>query len=139
MVLTPKQRRFVEEYLVDLNATQAAIRAGYSQKTARSIGQQNLTKLDITHALADAMKERTERTELSADWVIQRLRENVERSMQRVPVLDQEGKPNCLIEVVPSTVSTGGPVHVDHYAEIAGFNPTFWGTSDTWTDAAGAA
>lgn len=43
--LTPKQKRFVEEYLVDCNATQAAIRAGYSPKTAYSIGQENLKKL----------------------------------------------------------------------------------------------
>ena len=41
--LTPKQARFVEEYLVDLNATQAAIRAGYSESTARAIGYENLT------------------------------------------------------------------------------------------------
>lgn len=44
MALTAKQRRFVEEYLVDLNATQAAIRAGYSSKTAASIGEENLRK-----------------------------------------------------------------------------------------------
>jgi phage terminase small subunit len=45
--LTDKQKRFCEEYLIDLNATQAAIRAGYSAKTAKSIGQENLTKPDI--------------------------------------------------------------------------------------------
>ena len=42
--LTPKQRRFVNEYLIDLNATQAAIRAGYSKKTAQQIGAENLSK-----------------------------------------------------------------------------------------------
>ena len=47
MKLTSKQQRFCDEYLVDLNATQAAIRAGYSKKTAKQIAQQNLTKLDI--------------------------------------------------------------------------------------------
>ena len=45
--MTEKQKRFADEYLVDLNATQAAIRAGYSENTARQIGQQNLTKLDV--------------------------------------------------------------------------------------------
>ena len=45
--LTPKQQRFVEEYLIDLNATQAAIRAGYSEKTAKSVGHENLTKPDL--------------------------------------------------------------------------------------------
>lgn len=47
MAMTNKQKRFADEYLVDLNATQAAIRAGYSEKTARQIGEQNLSKLDI--------------------------------------------------------------------------------------------
>lgn len=47
MALTNKQKRFADEYLIDLNATQAAIRAGYSEKTARQIGEQNLSKLDI--------------------------------------------------------------------------------------------
>ena len=50
--MTPKQTRFVEEYLVDLNATQAAIRAGYSAKTAYSIGQENLSKPEIANAVA---------------------------------------------------------------------------------------
>ncbi|MFA5753528.1 MAG: terminase small subunit, partial [Bacteroidales bacterium] len=44
MKLTPKQKRFVDEYLIDLNATQAAIRAGYSERTARIIGAENLIK-----------------------------------------------------------------------------------------------
>ena len=51
--LTPKQQCFVEEYLVDLNATQAAIRAGYSKKTAKTIAAQNLAKLPIRRALSD--------------------------------------------------------------------------------------
>jgi phage terminase small subunit len=70
--LSHKQARFVEEYLIDLNATQAAIRAGYSAKTARQIGQQNLSKLDIGEPIEKARAERTERTELTADWVIDR-------------------------------------------------------------------
>lgn len=49
--LTPKQSAFVDEYLVDLNATQAAIRAGYSEKTAKDIGYQNLAKLYIVEAI----------------------------------------------------------------------------------------
>ena len=51
MKLTPKQERFVQEYLIDLNATQAAIRAGYSQRTARQIGDENLSKPDIRAAV----------------------------------------------------------------------------------------
>ncbi len=52
--LTDKQQRFVEEYLIDLNATQAAIRAGYSEESARSIGCENLTKPDIQSAIAES-------------------------------------------------------------------------------------
>ena len=55
--LTPKQQRFVEEYLVDCNATQAAIRAGYSEKTAKAIGSENLTKPDVAAAIAKATKK----------------------------------------------------------------------------------
>ena len=55
MGLTKKQERFVDEYLIDLNATQAAIRAGYSGKTARSVGAENLTKPDIKKAIEEAL------------------------------------------------------------------------------------
>lgn len=70
--LTPKQQRFVEEYLVDLNATQAAIRAGYSEKTAKVIGHENLTKPDIAAAIESAQKKLSERTEITQDMVLQR-------------------------------------------------------------------
>ncbi|EOP85978.1 hypothetical protein IGM_04353 [Bacillus cereus HuB4-4] len=73
MRLTPKQQRFIEEYLVDLNATQAAIRAGYSQKTARKIGQENLTKPDIQTAIEEAMDERSKRAEITQDMVLEEL------------------------------------------------------------------
>lgn len=71
--LTPKQQAFVNEYLVDLNATQAAIRAGYSQKTARKIGQENLTKPDIQKEIQKAIKEREKRTEINQDFVLREL------------------------------------------------------------------
>jgi len=69
--LTPKQQRFVEEYLIDLNATQAAIRAGYSKKTAGRIASQNLSKLDIQMAISEAIQKRSERTQITADRVLQ--------------------------------------------------------------------
>jgi phage terminase small subunit len=72
-ILTPKQRTFVDEYLVDLNATQAAVRAGYSSKTARTIGAQNLAKLNIQKALTDAMNDRAARTGITADRVLEEL------------------------------------------------------------------
>lgn len=73
MALTAKQRRFVDEYLIDLNATQAAIRAGYSPKRADAIGYENLRKPDIADAVSAAMKEREERTHITQDRVLQEL------------------------------------------------------------------
>lgn len=71
--MTKKQKRFVEEYLIDLNATQAAIRAGYSPDTAKSIGSENLTKPDIQARIAKAMAERSKRTGVNADRVVAEL------------------------------------------------------------------
>lgn len=66
-ILEPRQQRFVDEYLIDLNATQAAIRAGYSEKTAAVIGSENLTKPNIQAAIAKAQDERARRTGIDGD------------------------------------------------------------------------
>ena len=68
--LTEKQQRFVDEYMIDLNATQAAIRAGYSVKTANEQGSQNLAKLSIQQAIAEQMAERSKRTGINQDRVV---------------------------------------------------------------------
>ena len=73
MALTAKQQRFVDEYLIDLNATQAAIRAGYSARTARSISNENLTKPDIQSAIEKGMKARSSRVEITQDMVLKEL------------------------------------------------------------------
>lgn len=78
MALTPKQQRFVEEYLIDLNATQAAIRAGYSEKNADKIGSQLLGKTRVAASIRDAQEKRTRRTEITADYVLTTIRETVE-------------------------------------------------------------
>lgn len=75
MALTPKQERFVQEYLVDLNATQAAIRAGYSEKTADKIGPELLGKTSISAAIRKAQQGRQKRTEITQDMVIEKLAE----------------------------------------------------------------
>lgn len=72
---TEKQQLFIKEFLVDLNATQAAIRAGYSKKTANRIASENLSKPDIQEAIATAMQARNERVEIGADYVLKRLLE----------------------------------------------------------------
>ncbi len=71
--LTPKQAMFVREYLVDLNATQAAIRAGYSAKRADAIAHENLRKPVIAKAIAAAMKARADAVEISAEDVLRML------------------------------------------------------------------
>ena len=73
MALTQKQRLFVDEYLIDLNATQAAIRAGYSKRTAGQIGDENLKKPQIAQAIKEAMDSRSQRAQVNADYVLSRL------------------------------------------------------------------
>lgn len=70
MALNARQQRFIEEYLIDLNATQAAIRAGYSAKTANRISSKLLTNIDIQAALQSAQALRSERTQITADKVL---------------------------------------------------------------------
>lgn len=71
--LTDLQKRFVEEYLIDLNATQAAIRAGYSEKTAYSIGPENLKKPEIAARIKKRMDARVDRTQITQDFVLMEL------------------------------------------------------------------
>lgn len=71
--LSPKQILFINEYLVDFNATQAAIRAGYSRKSAHSIGQENLTKPAIQIAIREIMDKNITEVEVSANYVLKRL------------------------------------------------------------------
>lgn len=70
MPLTPKQQRFVDEYLVDLNATQAALRAGYSERTAHSIGQENLNKPEIAQAIAELRSKISASTQITVERVL---------------------------------------------------------------------
>lgn len=89
MALTKKQRLFVDEYLLDLNATQAAIRAGYSTRRATEIGYQLLQRPEVAQAIQAAMAERSKRTEVEADYVIRRLREIDE--MDVLDILEDDG------------------------------------------------
>ncbi len=73
MALKGKQQAFVQEYLIDLNASAAARRAGYSEKTADVIGHENLGKPEIAEAIAKAMKDREARTHITQDRVLQEL------------------------------------------------------------------
>ncbi len=82
--LTPKQQCFIEEYLIDLNAAQSAIRAGYSEKTAKQQASRLLTNVDVAAAVAKAKRERSEATKIDAEWVLHQAVELHRRCMQEI-------------------------------------------------------
>lgn len=102
--LTAKQQAFVNEYIVDLNASQAAIRSGYSEDTAYSIGSENLSKPEIAEAIQAAMDQRSQRTKITSDYVLSTVYEVVERCKQATPVLDRQGMP-VLVETANGTLA----------------------------------
>ncbi len=87
--MTGKQERFVEEYLIDLNATQAAIRAGYSPKTANEQASRLLAKVNIQAAISKAQAERSRRTGINQDRVIRELAKVA--FLNPVDVIDMDG------------------------------------------------
>lgn len=112
--LTEKQARFVAEYLVDLNATEAAKRAGYSEKTAYSIGFENLRKPEIKEAIQEAIDVRAKRTEITQDMVLQELAKvafsngtdfaKVVSREAPTTIIDDEGNPQQVMGLVQSVV-----------------------------------
>ena len=90
MALNEKQKRFCEEYLIDLNATQAAIRAGYSVKTANEQGSQLLAKLSVQEEISAKMAERSKRTGVNQDRIVQELARLAFRNL--TDVVDRDGK-----------------------------------------------
>lgn len=92
--MTPRQARFVEEYLRDLNATQAAIRAGYSARGVAATASQLLRVPKVAAAIEAAKQARSEAVGIDAEWVLRKLREVFERVMQEVrPAMDRRGRP----------------------------------------------
>lgn len=87
--LNTKQELFCREYIVDLNATQAAIRTGYSEKTANRIASQLLSKLDIQEFIAKLMKERNKKVEINSDWVLKQLKDIHELDV--IDIVDDAG------------------------------------------------
>lgn len=88
-MLTPKKRLFVAEYLVDLNATQAAMRAGYSKKTAHSQGPRLLEDVEIRKMINSANESRAEKAGISAQWVLDNIKAVAVRCMQGEPVREK--------------------------------------------------
>ena len=115
--LTPKQQRFVDEYLIDLNATQGAIRAGYSPKTAEQQGFQLLKKTSVSEAIEQAQKERQKRTLVTQDDVIRGLLTEAEWQGEgsshsaRVSAWAHLGKHlNMFTDKIEHTGKDGGPI-----------------------------
>jgi phage terminase small subunit len=102
MALTDKQAKFVDEYLIDLNATQAAIRAGYSANRASEIGYQQLRKTTVQEAIAEAMEKRSKRVQRTADDVMRDLAAIRADAMQIVH--DKDG--NAVMLDKPSAIKT---------------------------------
>lgn len=90
-MLNEKQKQFCEEYIIDLNGTQAAIRAGYSEKTANRIASELLSKLDIQEYIQKIKNKRSERVKYSQDELMRDILEVKNRCLQANPVLDKEG------------------------------------------------
>lgn len=114
--LTPKQQRFVGEYLVDLNATQAAIRAGYSAKTAGEQASKLLMKLDVQQAVAAARGVQQERTQITADRVLR----EIARLALSDPrgIVDEDGRLKRLHEIDDATAATVAAYEVDSEGSI---------------------
>lgn len=98
--LTNKQARFVDEYMIDLNATQAAIRAGYSKKTAKEIGFENLTKPYIAEEIAKRQEGISDRNKITVDELIQILAEDAR--VDPLDVFDENGNVQCLEDIPPA-------------------------------------
>lgn len=120
--LTAKQRRFVEEYLVDLNGTQAAIRAGYSEKSAGVIATENLTKPNVAEAIQKAMDKRSAATEITAERVLKEYGRLAFSDMRRLMKWGADGvtlkevtdlsddEAACVAEVSETTSKDGGSI-----------------------------
>ena len=91
MALTAKQQAFIQEYLIDLNASASAVRAGYSPKTAMEQGYQLLHKTSVAEAIAEEQSKRAGKVGLSSKWVLKRLRDISDRCMTAEPVMMREG------------------------------------------------
>lgn len=92
--LSPKQKQFCLEYIVDFNGTQAAIRAGYSEKGASQQGSVLLANPNIQEELARCMQERSQSTKITAEWVLEESKKSYVYNAQEV--FDADGNPKMI-------------------------------------------
>lgn len=99
--MTPKQARFVEEYLIDLNGSAAYRRAGYAVKSdavARAAAARLLASVNVSHAVQEAIAARSARTEITQDYIVTSLQEVAQRCLQRVPVMVFNRAERCMVQ-----------------------------------------
>ena len=123
--LTAKQAQFIAEYLIDLNATQAAVRAGYSIKTAQRIGSENLLKPVISTALTEAIKARGLRTTVTADRVIQEIARIAFFDPRKL--LNPDGSPKPINELDDDTAAALAGLDITEEFEGSGADRVFTG------------
>lgn len=126
--LTPKQEQFCKEYLIDLNATQAAIRAGYSAKTATVIGSDNLRKVNVAERIKELMSGRVQKTEVTADRILKELATiafaNADDFFEDIPIKDEKtGEVKGSYRQIKADI-----LKSDKIAAIASFEPSAFGT-----------
>lgn len=126
--LTPKQQRFCDEYLIDMNATQAAIRAGYKEKTARAIGCENLTKPNIREYIDKRMKEKEAALIADQDEVMKYLTAVMRRELNEAVVVTLQTKTEKWVtdeatgKLKKQTVTEDKPAVVDIPARLSDAN-----------------
>jgi len=89
--ITAKQKRFCEEYMIDLNGKQAAIRAGYSETSAQQIAAENMLKPVVAEYINEMKSKRSEKVEIDAAWVLRQAVKVHKRCMQAEEIKDREG------------------------------------------------
>lgn len=120
--LTPKQAAFVHEYMIDLNATQAAIRAGYKEKTAYQTGAENLRKPQIQQAIQEARDAREKSSMITVEWVLAQIasiaQDEETQQRDRLKALELLGKHLGMWERREDTESQGVKVCIDTETEV---------------------
>ena len=129
-MLNEKQKQFCEEYIIDLNGTQAAIRAGYSKKTANEQAAQLLAKLSIQEYIQKIKNKRSERVKYSQDELMRDILEVKNRCMQAVPVMVFDKEEKCMVQATENGDgvwkfdSNGANKALDMLAKHVGFYET---------------
>lgn len=123
--LSPRQKRFADEFLVDLNATQAALRSGYSEKTAKSQGHRLLAHPGVAEYIGEAQAARAQRTRIDQDWVLSRLARIADSDIRRLFYGNELCRPADLDDDTASAIASidvvtvpKGEGEVEHVSKI---------------------